>query len=1189
MPFPEQASGVRFSECDMRSIPEAPTLRPTKQEFERPMEFLARAFPLCRDYGIVRIVPPRGWRAPMSLDRRRFRFKSRYQAIHKLTQRDRWQRWRRLHPLRHRKQLRGLLRVTAEKHNVKLDDALSESETGENDEAEEGYTTRCVAEIGLSEVLPRKDFNFVRSVQRFLFCSPDTMPLASELEQPLLVRGRSLWRLWLDGLRRRKSEATKVTSRNSQQSEKQEAVWQRYLEPLYRTLSELDLSPEQMRSCNEHLQVKFGSGRTVDLVAHTRGYGQRRRVSTLNSRAGVAGETTVETSETTVEASKTTVEAGETIVEAGETIVEAGETTIEAGETSTEVSSLEASGAVEAGMPLHEIEPHWSTRDNALDAHIVDLNYDSDLSDLFSSSDESESESDSESESESEGESESDEGEFECKSGDSATKHGSSDGCVHCKSARGNLLQCEQCDCTWHRACLPHGIRAHVPDAESVGESGSSAGSVSGSNPPSHVFECETCRTRRLKPYGYQENDATEWTLHDFAEEAAAFSDAWLRRVRKWYDEPDKQWDEAAPHKWQRYPAPHEVTQQQQQPPVDAVETEYWRLVMSGLTRCYVEYGAEVAVDEGDAWPQHGRYATSPWNLNRIAQQAGSPLAHVNRQISGMTRPWTYVGMLFATFAWHTEDHYAPSINYIHEGAGKTWYGIPAYAAQRFENVAARLFRDTFRRQPAGEDALWFALVTQFSPVLLRRCGVPVFRIPRHNAGEFILTWPRGHHSGFNRGFNVATAVNLAINAWLPYSIASQYRMCVCKRAAAVSITALLLRMAEAPETTRDTRRTTRKAYPARTAALSAEAAAWLLAPLHRVIRDHLTLRRWLVSSEGPAHVVCARTRQASEAACDPTEDACDVCGDSLVLARVTCGGHSGDPGDHSDQSHSDDHMTVCLRHTGVMCCRRVRVEFRHSHAALLRLCRRVARVAAQSATVRETLGFASSALRDCAHDRRRLFPPLSLFEEATEPSGKNAFFNADLDEFLDDSAAALVDGFRRCEGGPKEYENAPTEACEFHAEFARRVRSKRLREVLTPLRQCVQQCDPEWPFHRSKRRRQLRMQTTTFDAVAGARRSRRQRNVSSALRRLVGCDKDSDNNSRNQSKNTTLLTLSELCELRDSVVSERLRDVSPEESYAVKRLCEVLQPLAARAAHGDDAAVFALGLPPATAVDCGN
>lgn len=58
--------------------------------------------------------------------------------------------------------------------------------------------------------------------------------------------------------------------------------------------------------------------------------------------------------------------------------------------------------------------------------------------------------------------------------------------------------------------------------------------------------------------------------------------------------------------------------------------------------------------------------------------------------------------------------------------------------------------------------------VTQLSPSILRSEGVPVYRCAQ-NAGEFVLTFPRAYHAGFNCGFNCAEAVNIAPVDWLPH------------------------------------------------------------------------------------------------------------------------------------------------------------------------------------------------------------------------------------------------------------------------------------------------------------------------------------------------------------------------------------------------------------------------------------
>lgn len=63
---------------------------------------------------------------------------------------------------------------------------------------------------------------------------------------------------------------------------------------------------------------------------------------------------------------------------------------------------------------------------------------------------------------------------------------------------------------------------------------------------------------------------------------------------------------------------------------------------------------------------------------------------------------------------------------------------------------------------------LYCSQVTQLSPSILKSEEVPVYRCVQ-NKGEFVLTFPRAYHSGFNSGFNCAEAVNVAPVDWLPH------------------------------------------------------------------------------------------------------------------------------------------------------------------------------------------------------------------------------------------------------------------------------------------------------------------------------------------------------------------------------------------------------------------------------------
>lgn len=65
-------------------------------------------------------------------------------------------------------------------------------------------------------------------------------------------------------------------------------------------------------------------------------------------------------------------------------------------------------------------------------------------------------------------------------------------------------------------------------------------------------------------------------------------------------------------------------------------------------------------------------------------------------------------------------------------------------------------------------DLNYFVQVTQLSPSILKSEDVPVYRCVQH-PGQFVLTFPRAYHAGFNSGFNCAEALNIAPVDWLPH------------------------------------------------------------------------------------------------------------------------------------------------------------------------------------------------------------------------------------------------------------------------------------------------------------------------------------------------------------------------------------------------------------------------------------
>ncbi|TVU18636.1 hypothetical protein EJB05_34744 [Eragrostis curvula] len=207
------------------------------------------------------------------------------------------------------------------------------------------------------------------------------------------------------------------------------------------------------------------------------------------------------------------------------------------------------------------------------------------------------------------------------------------------------------------------------------------------------------------------------------------------------------------------------------EPSVHEIEGEYWRIVVCPTEEVEVDYGADLdtatfssGFSKFSSDDKQDPYSVSCWNLNNLPRVPGSVISFEKENISGVVVPWLYVGMCFSSFCWHVEDHFLYSLNYMHFGEPKVWYGVPGAEAEKLEESMRKNLPKLFEEQPD----LLHELVTQLSPSVLKSEGVPVYRAVQ-NPGEFVLTLPRAYHSGFNCGFNCAEAVNVAPLDWLPH------------------------------------------------------------------------------------------------------------------------------------------------------------------------------------------------------------------------------------------------------------------------------------------------------------------------------------------------------------------------------------------------------------------------------------
>jgi|LauGreDrversion4_2_1035121.scaffolds.fasta_scaffold538616_1 hypothetical protein len=150
------------------------------------------------------------------------------------------------------------------------------------------------------------------------------------------------------------------------------------------------------------------------------------------------------------------------------------------------------------------------------------------------------------------------------------------------------------------------------------------------------------------------------------------------------------------------------------------------------------------------------------FDLLRVNSLKNSFLQFMNNdeehQISGITVPWFYFGMLFSSFCWHTEDLYLYSLNYMHEGAEKIWYSISHTQKNKMDDYIKNKYFATYLKQPD----LVHRLTVHISPLELIKNGIKVYRAVQ-KPGEIIITLPKGYHSGFSTGLNFAEAVNFSV------------------------------------------------------------------------------------------------------------------------------------------------------------------------------------------------------------------------------------------------------------------------------------------------------------------------------------------------------------------------------------------------------------------------------------------
>lgn len=440
------------------------------------------------------------------------------------------------------------------------------------------------------------------------------------------------------------------------------------------------------------------------------------------------------------------------------------------------------------------------------------------------------------------------------------------------------LLVCESCDNGFHSFCVDQPFQSK----------------------PGHDWYCSRCLVGDGQ-FGFEEGGI--YSLRTFQQKAAEFKENYFSTR-----------------------LPRDETLNCSRPVTeDDIEREFWRLVASLEETVEVEYGADIhSTIHGSGFATVEKdpkdpYSVNPWNLNVMPLHGESLFKHIKSDISGMTVPWLYVGMIFSTFCWHNEDHYAYSANYQHFGSTKTWYGIPGADAEKFEAAMRNAVPELFETQPD----LLFQLVTLLTPEQLQKAGISVYAVDQR-AGQFVITFPQAYHAGFNHGFNLNEAVNFAPTDWEPFGSSGVERLQQYRKQPCFSHDELLWTAAEGHAT----------------GGVTIQTAKWLAPALERMQAQEMALRKAFVDKHKEKEHACVITEKIEGAGprCHITmtiddrnvaeeEYQCSYCKAYAFLSRfkcdktgkILCLAHAGEHQccDMSEeQRYAGDNHTLIYRYT---------------------------------------------------------------------------------------------------------------------------------------------------------------------------------------------------------------------------------------------------------------------------------
>ncbi|XP_071958106.1 protein Jumonji-like [Antedon mediterranea] len=189
------------------------------------------------------------------------------------------------------------------------------------------------------------------------------------------------------------------------------------------------------------------------------------------------------------------------------------------------------------------------------------------------------------------------------------------------------------------------------------------------------------------------------------------------------------------------------------EPTPTEVEKEYWQAVTEGSQHISVKKAILSTT-------LSGRHS---WHVTNICTNELN-LLHCLGNKHSINIPLTKISMLYSTDTWQCNQHALATIDYLHTGAPKIWYCVPASHHEQAKQVIKNEFPQQITSILHPLNNANFKCMVPISSFL--KAGIPVYRLVQE-AGQFVVTWPGMAIATVSCGYNVAEVVGFATASWL--------------------------------------------------------------------------------------------------------------------------------------------------------------------------------------------------------------------------------------------------------------------------------------------------------------------------------------------------------------------------------------------------------------------------------------